>query len=139
MLSNLMALFGLGGPENEARILVRDARAMIEMVHGQHGPDSLRKISGETKYQIDGVHQRGLNDTQFYGRGIESLTELNRAARARRDNIAWSGITLAIIYIKAEILGEHGLSAKNTIDGFMEKWAPAEDIDDSQTGPTSER
>lgn len=137
MLSNLKALFGLGGPENEARILIRDARAMIEMIHGQHGPDSLRKISGEVKYQIEGVHQRGLNDTQFYGRGIEAMTELNRAARTRRDNIAWSGITLAIIYIKAEILGEHGVPTRNTIEGFMEKWAPAADIEGPEDDPNS--
>lgn len=133
MLSDLKAFFGLGGPENDARILIRDARAMIEMVHGQHGPDSLRKISGEIKYNISEVHRRGLDDVQFYGRGVEVLTELNRAARSRRDNIAWSGITLAIIYIKAEILGEHGLPAKNAIDGFMEKWEPAEDTGGSES------
>jgi len=128
MLSDLKALFGFGGPENDARILSRDARSMIEMIHGQHGPDSLRKISGKIAYQIAEVHRRGLDDPQFYGRGVEALTELNRAARSRRDNIAWSGITLAIIYIKAEILGELGLPARNAIDGFMEKWPPAEDI-----------
>jgi len=131
MLADLKALFGLGGPENEARILIRDAREMIEMVHGQHGPESLRKISGEIGYQIAEVHRRGLDDPQFYGRGVEALTELNRAARTRRDNIAWSGITMAIIYIKAEMLGDHGLPAKNAIDGFMEKWPPAEDIGDT--------
>ncbi len=138
MLSNLLALFGLGGPENDARILLRDARAMIEMIHGQHGPDSLRKISGEAKYQIEEVRRRGLNDTQFYARGVEALPELNRAARARRDNIAWSGITLAIIYIKAEITGEYAVATRNTIDGFMEKWAPAEEIEPPETEPNSE-
>jgi len=138
MLADLMAFLGIGGPENEARILIRDARAMIEMVHGQHGPDSLRKISGETGYQIAEVHRRGLDDPQFYGRGIEALTELNRAARTRRDNIAWSGITMAIIYIKAEILGDHGLPAKNAIDGFMAKWPPAEDADDQDNDTLTE-
>ncbi len=128
MLRDLMAFIGLGGPENDARILARDAREMTAMVQGQHGPDSLRKITAETRYHVDDVHKRGLNDPQFYRRGVEALTELNRAARTRRDNIAWSGITLAIIYIKAEMLGDLGIPAINAIEGFMEKWPPAEEV-----------
>jgi len=123
MLKKLMTMIGLGGPEYDAKILIRDSKAMIEMIHGQHGAESLRKIAAETRARIDEVHQRGLNDIQFYGRGIETLTELNRAARARRDNIAWSGITLAIIYIKAEMLEGLGAPAKNTIEGFMQQWS----------------
>lgn len=138
MLSNILAMIGLGGPEHDAKILRRDARAMIEMIHGQHGAESLRKIANETRYQVEEVHQRGLNDPQFYGRGIEALTELNRAARNRRDNIAWSGITLAIIYIKSEILGDLGLPAKNAIEGFLEKWSHTQSEGDEEDGPSSE-
>jgi hypothetical protein len=138
MLSKLLALIGLGGPENDGRVLARDTRAIIEMLHGQHGPDSLRRISGAAKTQIDEVHRRGLDDPQYYGRGIEALTELNRAARARRDNIAWSGITLAIIYVKAEMLGDFGLTARNAIDGYMGKWPPAEDVQNDTSGDPSE-
>ncbi|MBO6947989.1 MAG: hypothetical protein JJ855_08410 [Rhodospirillales bacterium] len=138
MFSRILELIGLGGPEHDARILTRDARAMIDMVYGQHGADSLAKIANETKYQIDDVHKRGLNDPQFYQRGVEALTDLNRAARNRRDNIAWSGITLAIIYIKSEILGELALPAKNAIDGFIEKWAHTLEEDGGSEEPTSE-
>jgi hypothetical protein len=123
MLKKLMSYIGLGGPEYDAKILIRDAKAMVEMIHGQHGAASLRKIAAETRSRIDEVHERGLYDIQFYGRGIESLTEVNRAARARRDNIAWSGVTLAIIYIKAEMMEDMGTQAKNTVEGFMQQWS----------------
>jgi len=123
MLKSLMTFIGLGGPEYDAKILRRDAKAMVEMIHGQHGAESLRDISKEARAHIDQVHERGLNDIQFYGRGVDELTELNRAARSRRDNIAWSGITLAIIYIKAEMMEDLGVPAKNIIEGFMQQWA----------------
>ncbi|MCK5777333.1 MAG: hypothetical protein KAH11_00990 [Rhodospirillales bacterium] len=138
MFSRILELIGLGGPEHDARILARDARAMIDMIHGQHGADSLGKIANHAKLQIDDVHRRGLNDPQFYQRGVEALTDLNRAARSRRDNIAWSGITLAIIYIKSEMLGDLALPAKNAIDGFIEKWAHAIEEDGGSGEPTAE-
>lgn len=138
MFAKLMAMIGWGGPEHDAKILVRDARSMIEMIHGQHGAESLAKIANTTRDQIDEVHRRGLNDPQFYDRGVESLTELNRAARSRRDNISWSGITLAIIYIKAEILGDLGLPAKNAIDGFLEKWPHTQGEGGGRDEPSSE-
>lgn len=124
MLKTLLRYIGLGGPEHDARILAKDARAMIEMVHGQHGEPSLALIADKARTQIGEVHRRGINDVQYYGRGVDELTELNRAARKRRDNISWSGITLAIIYIQAEILGDVALPARNIIDGFIDKYAP---------------
>lgn len=123
MLQSVLGFLGFGGPEYDAKILQRDARNLIDMVHGQHGPESLSKIADTTRIQIAEVHRRGLNDPKFYDRGIEALTEINKAARARRDNIAWSGITLAIVYVKAEMLDDLGLPAKNALDGFMDKWA----------------
>ncbi len=123
MFKKLLTLIGFGGPEYDAKVLLRDAKAMVEMIHGQHGPDSLQKIAAETRAHIAEVQERGLNDIQYYGRGIDVLTELNRAARARRDNIAWSGITLAIIFIKAEMMEHLGVPAKNVIEAFMQQWA----------------
>ncbi len=125
MFKTLMTAIGLGGPEHDAKTLARDARALIDMLHGQHGAASMQKIAVEARTQIDDVHRRGLNDPQFYARGVLELTELNRAARTRRDNIAWSGVTLAIIYIKSEILGEIAMPARNAVDGFIDKWAHA--------------
>ena len=140
MFGNLLGLVGLGGPAYDAKVLHKDARAMIEMVGGQHGAASLRAIALQARTQIDEVHRRGLGDTQYYGRGIDELTDLNRAARARRDNVAWSGITFAIIYIKAEILGDLGLPAKHAVEGFIEQWIGGEDApdDDSVDGTGDE-
>lgn len=134
MFAKLLELIGLGGPEYDAKILARDARSLIDMLHTQHGATSLIKIAEEARFQIAEVHNRGLNDPQFYGRGIAHLTDLNKAARARNDNKTWSGITLAIIYIKAELLGEMGLPAKNAIDGYIEKWFsdPVEEAPDNE-------
>lgn len=134
MLKSLLGMVGLGGPEYDAKVLARDARAMIDMVHGQHGAASLQGIAQACREHIDDVHTRGVNDTQFYERGITHLTELNRAARSRRDNIAWSGITLAIIYVKAEIMGDIALPAKNVIEGFMQKWEHDGNLGDEDEG-----
>tara|TARA_R110000787_G_scaffold10415_4_gene35331 strand:- start:10775 stop:11215 length:441 start_codon:yes stop_codon:yes gene_type:complete len=125
MFKALMTAIGLGGPEYEAKTLTRDVRSLIDMLYGQHGAASMQKIAAEARKQIDEVHRRGINDPQFYARGVLELTELNRAARARRDNIAWSGVTLAIIYIKSEILGDVALPARNAVDGFIDKWSHA--------------
>lgn len=123
MFKALMTAIGLGGPDYEAKTLARDVRSLIDMLYGQHGAESMRKIAAEARKQIDEVHRRGLNDPQFYGRGVIELTELNKAARQRRDNIVWSGVTLAIIYIKSEILGDVALPARNAVDGFIDKWS----------------
>ena len=122
MFKNVLSALGLGGPEHEAKILAKDARALIDMLHGQHGGESLGKIARTARTQIDVVHEKGLGDPKYYARGIVELTELNRAARARRDNIAWSGITLAIIYIKSEMLGEAADTPMNVVDGFIDRW-----------------
>lgn len=122
MFKSLLAAIGFGGPEYDGKMLAKDARNIVDMVHGLHTSERIAKIVQLIITQIDEVHERGLNDPQYYDRGIIHLTELNRAARQRRDDLSWSALTLAIIYIKAEILGEHGMPARNTIDGFIEKW-----------------
>lgn len=52
----------------------------------------------------------------------------------RRDNVVWSGITLSIIYVKAEILGDLGLPAKNVLEGFMQKWEHDGNLGDEDEG-----
>ena len=127
MLKRFLALIGFGGPEEEGRQLARDTRAILDMIHGQHGAESLLKIAGKLRRHIDLVHEKGMNEPQYYGRGVTELTELNRAARARQDNLGWSGITLAVIYIKAEMIGPPGFEARNAINGFLAEWAHALD------------
>lgn len=127
MLKAFLGLIGFGGPEQEGRALARDARSLIDMFHGQNGAEKLGLIARSARLHVDEVHERGLNDPQFYKRGVEHLTELNRAARQRRDDVAWSGITLAIIYIKSEILGAPGQAARNAIDGFLSQWRHIDD------------
>ena len=134
MLKSLLGLVGLGGPEYDAKILARDARSMIDMVHGQHGAASLESITATCREHINLVHERGLNDPQFYEQGIVQLTELNKAARMRRENAVWSGITLAVIYVRAEILGDLGMPAKNVIEGFMQKWEHDGNLGDEYEG-----
>lgn len=134
MLKALLGLIGLGGPEHEARTLAADARNLVDMIHGQSGAERLSRIAQTTREKIDEVHERGLNDPQFYDRGVQQLTELNRAARQRRDDTSWSGITLAIVYIKAEMLGEPGLPARNIIEGFLDKWRHATDVPQEDGG-----
>ena len=111
-----------------------DARSMIDMVHGQHGAASLQTIADTCREHIELVHERGINDPQFYEQGIVQLTELNKAARMRRENATWSGITLSIIYVRAEILGDVALPAKNVIEGFMQKWEHDGSLGDEDEG-----
>jgi len=132
MLRRLLEMVGWSSPERDGRQFARDARAIIEMVHGQHAADNLRAIAETAKRQIAEVHQRGLDDPAFYRRGVTHLTDLNRAARSRRDYVTWSGITLAIIYIKSEMIGDDGISARNAIDGYFEHWSH---VDEPMDGP----
>jgi len=125
MLRTFLGLIGFGGPAYDARILARDANAILKAMGEQYGAETTTKIVAKIRDQIQIVHEKGLNDPRYYGRGITELTELNRAARSRQDNVAWTGITLAIIYIKAEILGPHGDPVRQPIDALIGEWAHA--------------
>lgn len=122
MWQAFLSAIGFAGPEHDGKALDRDARSLIDMFRAQNRADKLAEIAKTARSFIDEVHERGLNDPQYYGRGVTHLTELNRAARQRRDDVAWSGITLAIIYIKSEIVGAHGMRARAAIDAFLAEW-----------------
>lgn len=113
--------FGIGGAESAARQLNVDAARIIESTEGQFGRDTLARVVDIVREQLDEVHRLSLGETQYYEQGLKHLTERNAEHRRKNDQAAWSAVTLAIIYLKAERLGAAAAPACAHIDAFLER------------------
>ena len=58
MIDKLLEMIGLGGPEHEGKVLAKDARNLVDIIHGQSGAERLSKIAQTTREMIDEVHER---------------------------------------------------------------------------------
>jgi len=50
---------------------------------------------------------------------------LHKQAQRRRDQVALSAMTLVIIYLRAELVGDDCVPARASIEEFTVEWAPA--------------
>ena len=119
----LLQKLGFGDPVREARQLNKDAQDILEMIHNVHGATRLAEIADVIRTARREVQERATGDPTFYKRGVAQLTERNRAARRRNDQVTWSGLTLTIIYLKAEVAGGPATPARAAIDSFLAGWA----------------
>ncbi len=126
--------FGIGDPDGAAKTLNKDAVAILDMIHGLHGAESLRAIAGIIRDARAEVHERSLGNPEFYATGLRVLTDKNSAARRSNDQITWSGLTLTIIYLKAEMEGPKAAPARASIDTFLSEWQHALDDKPAQDG-----
>lgn len=118
---------GIGGPAVQARQLDADAEHIVTGAEGQYGRDTLARIAGLLRERIDEVHDLSLGKTEYYDQGLKHLTEVNAEHRRDNDQPAWSAVTLAIIYLRAERLGPAGAATRARIDAFLARCLPTAD------------
>ena len=119
-------MFGLFGKNSKALQLIRDSQSIIRSDETAYADRHLVKISEITSSSI----QRALNKPDFKTtKGDKTprwLKEAHRDARKRNDQAALSGTTLAIIFLRAQELGDLAQPACDAIDEFIARWPVVE-------------
>ena len=115
-------MFGLFGKKSEALQLIRDTQSIIRSDETAYADRHLLKISEIASSSI----QRSLNKpdvrTPKGDKTPRWLKEAHRDARKRNDQAALSGTTLAIIFLRAQELGNLAQPACDAIDEFIARW-----------------
>ena len=124
-------MFGLFGKKSKALQLIRDSQSIIRSDETAYTDRHLLKISEIASSSI----QRALNE---YGAETNRdktprwLKEAHRDARRRHNQAELSGVTLAIIFLKAQELGDLAQPACDAIDEFIARW-PVDEEAGTQT------
>ncbi len=118
---NVLAWFR--DPEREIKQLNRDARGVVDDVFLGYPVDRAREVAVRTRAYINEAHEKAGNDTGRYGEVTARYRTLNRAARQRTDQVTMSSLTLAIIYVHAEMQGAPCAPARAAIDEVLGHWS----------------
>ena len=119
-------MFGLFGKKSKALQLIRDSQSIIRSDETAYADRHLLKISAIANSSI----QRALNESGGKANGDKTprwLKEAHRDARRRHNQAALSGVTLAIIFLKAQELGNLAQPACDAIDEFIARWPVEEE------------
>ena len=119
-------MFGLFGKKAKALQLIRDSQSIIRSDETAYADRHLLKISAIASSSI----QRALNESGGKTNGDKTprwLKEAHRDARRRHNQAALSGVTLAIIFLKAQELGSLAQPACDAIDEFIARWPVEEE------------
>lgn len=114
-------MFGLFGQKSKALQLIRDSQSIIRSDETAYADRHLLKISEIASSSI----RRALNKSVIKNEGNKTprwLTEAHHDARKRHDQAALSGTTLAIIFLRAQELGDLAQPACDAIDEFIARW-----------------
>ena len=123
-------MFGLFGKKSKALQLIRDSQSIIRSDETAYADRHLLKISAIASSSI----QRALTESDAKSNGDKTprwLKEAHRDARRRHNQAALSGVTLAIIFLKAQELGNIAQPACDAIDEFIARW-PVEEKPSAQ-------
>ena len=114
-------MYGLFGQKSKALQLIRDSQSIIRSDETAYADRHLLKISEIASSSI----RRALNKSVIKNEGNKTprwLKEAHRDARKRNDQAALSGTTLAIIFLRAQELGDLAQPACDAIDEFIARW-----------------
>ena len=110
------------GPRREADRLDRDAATIIEALRSTSSSSRVRETALRVRDELDTAHARGGDDPSRYGPLVAHFRTQHREARRRRDDAALTALTLVIIHLRAETVGEDADRARNRIDDFVSEW-----------------
>ena len=114
-------MFGLFGQKSKALQPIRDSQSIIRSDEIAYADRHLLKISEIASDSI----QRALNESGGETKGNRTsrwLKEAHRDARRRNNQAALSGTTLAIIFLRAQELGDLAQPACDAISEFIARW-----------------
>jgi hypothetical protein len=113
----------LFGPKAKARQLNSDARAIVQVARDGYRVETTRAMALLTRETIDDTRAYALARSEGPKLTIERLEMYHRNAKSSRDQVKLTAYTLAIIYLRAEGLGELAAPARAEIDQFYADWA----------------
>ena len=131
----ILERLGIAGPQVEARELNADARRILDGAEKQYGAATLAAIARTLRERRDEVHELSLGKHEHYAQGLKHLLDVNAELRRSNDQPSWTAVTLAIIYLKAEINGSRADPARACIDDFLERFRYAEASADDAIPP----
>jgi len=120
-------MFGLFGKNSKALQLIRDSQSIIRSDETAYADRHLSKISEITSSSIQQALSNPDIKTTKGDKTPRWLKEAHRDARKRNDQAALSGTTLAIIFLRAQELGDLAQPACDAIDEFIARWPVVEE------------
>ncbi|MGI9334479.1 MAG: hypothetical protein ACR2RL_15125 [Gammaproteobacteria bacterium] len=112
----------LNDPTREAARLTRDARHVLDKIVALYAAEQAAKVAVclsksllEAREAIGAAPSRRLDV-------VREIQRRHRTARRRNDQPELSGLTLVLIALHADELGEAGSDTRLIIDGFLEQW-----------------
>ena len=119
-------MFGLFGKNSKALQLIRDSQSIIRSDETAYADRHLSTISEITSSSIQQALSKPDIKTTKGDKTPRWLKEAHRDARKRNDQAALSGTTLAIIFLRAQELGDLAQPACDAIDEFIARWPVVE-------------
>ena len=120
-------MFGLFGKNSKALQLIRDSQSIIRSDETAYADRHLSKISEITSSSIQQALSNPDIKTTKGDKTPRWLKEAHHDARKRNDQAALSGTTLAIIFLRAQELGDLAQPACDAIDEFIARWPVVEE------------
>lgn len=103
----------------EARQLNRDAPLVINHARDLFAPKTLSTIADLVREHVKRSHKQYGTSVVDLKRAHFDYKRLHKEARRRNVQSELSGLTLVIIYLRAEIAGEPADPARQAIDAFV--------------------
>ena len=117
----------LDSPEREARRLNRDAPVIVEQATLGYPVARVRSVANATTEHLARTREVLAERPESREEVLARLREMHRDARRRNDQEALTAVTLVIIALRAEALGEAARPAGEAIEAFLEEWAQEAD------------
>ena len=112
-------MFSLFGKRHEARRLDRDCRAIMRSDELAYRPSHLEQIGAVVTEYLEQARKTGSTEPIDPPNWLKNV---HREARKKHDQARLSAATLAIIYLRAQKLGEDGAPVCRNIDSYLLKW-----------------
>lgn len=114
-------LFGKN-PEKEAKQLIRDVPLIIEQAEGLFSAEGMQVVADTAREHIERAHTVYGTKPIDLARALDDYRRLHKDARQRTEQRVLSGLTLVIIYLRAEKAGEMADPARTAIEAFIAKY-----------------
>ena len=111
----------LNSKKREARRLNRDSVAIIRADCRDHDAKHLERIAQQTKEYLQQARERSKHDPNADYRNLAYLETEHKKNRLYPSQVTLGAVTLAIIYLRAEKLGDDTKPAINAIEEFVEE------------------
>jgi len=114
-------LFG-SNPEKEAKQLIRDVPLILEQARGLFSEEGMQVVADTAREHIERAHNIYGTEGIDLDRALYDYRKLHKDARRRTEQRVLSGLTLVIIYLRAEKTGAAADPARAAIETFIAEY-----------------